>query len=45
MFLLGAGDETASLHNPDFDFPDQLIPQGAAVFITTVQELCSLGTS
>lgn len=40
MFLLGSGMETASLHNPDFDFPDQLIPQGAAVFIAAVQELC-----
>lgn len=33
MFLLGSGPETANLHNPDYDFPDALIPIGARVFI------------
>ena len=32
MFLLGAGEGCASLHNPDYDFPDALIPTGVAIF-------------
>ncbi len=38
MFLLGAG-ATASLHNPDYDFPDALIPQGVAIFERIRQDL------
>jgi len=36
FFGLGAGKETPSLHNPDYDFPDVLIPTGAQLFY----ELC-----
>ncbi|MFB2531629.1 amidohydrolase [Paracoccus sp. p3-h83] len=32
MVLLGAGVEHAMLHNPDYDFPDDLIPVGVALF-------------
>ena len=32
MFLLGAGEAQPMLHNPDYDFPDELIPKGAAIF-------------
>ncbi|WP_113910832.1 amidohydrolase [Roseovarius dicentrarchi] len=32
MLLLGSGTEHAALHNPDYDFPDDLIPIGAAIF-------------
>jgi amidohydrolase len=32
MFFLGAGERHPSLHNPDYDFPDDLIPIGARVF-------------
>jgi amidohydrolase len=32
MVGLGAGRDMPALHNPDFDFPDELIPQGAALF-------------
>ena len=32
MFLLGAGDSHPALHNPDYDFPDDLIAVGASVF-------------
>lgn len=32
MFLLGAGERAPALHNPDYDFPDALIPQGVAIF-------------
>jgi len=33
MFFLGAGERHPSLHNPDYDFPDDLIPIGARVFM------------
>lgn len=32
MVGLGAGKDMPALHNPDYDFPDELIPQGAALF-------------
>ncbi|HPF89758.1 MAG TPA: amidohydrolase [Flavobacteriales bacterium] len=32
MFGIGAGEDTPALHNPDYDFPDAIIPQGIAVF-------------
>lgn len=32
MFLLGSGEGRPALHNPDYDFPDSLIPQGTAIF-------------
>jgi len=32
MFLLAAGETVPRLHNPDYDFPDALIPTAAAVF-------------
>ncbi|AZL59553.1 amidohydrolase [Tabrizicola piscis] len=39
MFLLGAGEASASLHNPDYDFPDALIPKGVAIFDRIRQDL------
>lgn len=38
MFLLGSGD-TAHLHNPDFDFPDDAIGTGASVFMRALRNL------
>lgn len=38
MFLLGAGEEHPSLHNPDYDFPDDLIAIGARVFMRTLRD-------
>lgn len=32
MFGLGAGEEMAALHNPDYDFPDELIEYGVEIF-------------
>lgn len=32
MFLLGAGETLPALHNPDYDFPDDLIARGVAIF-------------
>lgn len=32
MFGLGAGESTAALHHPDYDFPDELIATGVDMF-------------
>lgn len=37
MFGLGAGLETPALHNPDYDFPDELIETGMRVFSGIVE--------
>jgi metal-dependent amidase/aminoacylase/carboxypeptidase family protein len=39
MFFLGAGERHPSLHNPDYDFPDDLIGIGARVFMRTIRNL------
>lgn len=32
MFGLGSGENTAALHNPDYDFPDEIIKTGVSIF-------------
>ena len=39
MFGLGAGKETPALHNPDYDFPDDVISTGIRMFHTIIQNL------
>ncbi|MBO6717541.1 MAG: amidohydrolase [Rhizobiaceae bacterium] len=39
MFFLGAGERHPQLHNPDYDFPDDLIPIGARVFMRVVRDI------
>ncbi|SLN37979.1 N-acetyldiaminopimelate deacetylase [Falsiruegeria litorea R37] len=39
MFWLGSGEAHPQLHNPDYDFPDALIPVGAAIFETTLRRI------
>lgn len=39
MFFLGAGERHPALHNPDYDFPDDLIPIGARVFMRVAGNL------
>jgi amidohydrolase len=39
MFFLGAGENHPALHNPDYDFPDDLIPIGARVFMRVATNL------
>lgn len=39
MFFLGSGENHPQLHNPDYDFPDDLIPIGAKVFMRVVWDL------
>lgn len=43
MLCLGPGEDHASLHNPDYDFPDDLIPIGSAIFERIARDL--LGTA
>ncbi|GHF59377.1 amidohydrolase [Seohaeicola zhoushanensis] len=43
MFLLGAGEETPALHNPDYDFPDELIPLGAGIFLAALAQVPGIG--
>lgn len=39
MLFLGAGEGVPDLHNPDYDFPDALIPLGAAVFDRVLRQI------
>ena len=39
FLLLGSGEDHPALHNPDFDFPDDLIPVGAAIFSAIVEDI------
>ena len=39
MFGLGAGEHVPSLHNPDYDFPDELIATGAKMFYQIIKEI------
>lgn len=41
MLCLGSGEEYAALHNPDYDFPDDLIPVGAAIFERIARDILS----
>ena len=38
MFGLGAGKGLAELHNPDYDFPDELIRLGADIFLGILKQ-------
>ncbi|NVO55042.1 amidohydrolase [Rhodobacteraceae bacterium B1Z28] len=39
MFWLGSGRDHPQLHNPDYDFPDALIPIGAEVFLAAIRRV------
>jgi len=39
MLFLGAGENLPALHNPDYDFPDDLIPVGARIFMRLARNL------
>ena len=39
MFGLGAGENLPALHNPDYDFPDELIETGVNVFAGIIDQL------
>ena len=42
MLCLGPGEKYPALHNPNYDFPDSLIPIGSAIFERIARDL--LGT-
>lgn len=39
MLFLGSGEDYAALHNPDYDFPDDLIPIGVSIFERIARDL------
>lgn len=39
MFWLGAGRDHPQLHNPDYDFPDALIPIGTGIFLAAIRQV------
>lgn len=39
MFGLGAGKNTSALHNPDYDFPDEITVTGAQLFYNILKEV------
>ena len=39
MFGLGAGVEQPALHNPDYDFPDDLIESGSDIFLKILENI------
>ncbi len=43
LFGLGAGVQTPQLHNPDYDFPDAVIPTGVAVFRNILEAITEKG--
>jgi len=38
MFFLGAGEKHPALHNPDYDYPDDLTAIGARIFMAVIRE-------
>lgn len=42
MFALGAGTNSPQLHNPDYDFPDALIPIGRDLFLSLIEDINGL---
>lgn len=39
MSFLGASESQPELHNPDYDFPDSLIPVGAELLLETINQI------
>jgi amidohydrolase len=42
MLFIGAGVDRPMVHNPDYDFPDELIPVGAGLFLNVLDQLLGL---
>ena len=41
LFGIGAGEDTADLHHPLYDFPEDLVGPGTAIFLNIVREYLS----
>ena len=39
IFGIGSGEKTPQLHNPDYDFPDEIIPAAVRVLLSTINNL------
>ena len=39
MFGLGSGEKTPALHNPDYDFPNDILATGIQQFYQIIQEV------
>ena len=39
IFGIGSGEKTPQLHNPDYDFPDEIIPTAVRVLLSTINNL------
>ena len=39
MFGIGAGENTPALHNPDYDFPDDILPSSVGMFYEILNQL------
>jgi metal-dependent amidase/aminoacylase/carboxypeptidase family protein len=39
MFGVGSGENTPALHNPDYNFPDEIIPYGVKMFRGIIDKL------
>ncbi|TWF54340.1 amidohydrolase [Neorhizobium alkalisoli] len=39
MLFLGSGETLTALHSPNYDFPDDLIPIGAKIFLRATQDI------
>ncbi len=39
LFGIGSGKNHPQLHNPDYDFPDEIIPVGVTIFHTIMNEI------
>ena len=38
-FGIGSGENMPNLHNPDYDFPDEILPIAIKTFINIIQEI------
>ncbi len=39
MFGIGSGEKCPALHNPDYDFPDEIIPTGVKMFSSIIHQI------
>lgn len=42
MLFIGSGEDQPQLHNPNFDFPDALIPVGVSLFVEILDQVLSI---
>ena len=42
MFGLGSGELSPALHNPDYDFPEEIIPTGMAMFTSIIEQIIGI---